>query len=247
MTKRIKTVLITGGVKRIGLSIARLLHANNYNIIITYNKSSKEAREILNELNKKSKDSCKIIKVDFSKIQNFSDFSENVLKYYGRLDVLINNASRFYPTKINQVNQKSWLDLIDTNLKAPLMLAKIFYPELKKKRGNIINIIDIHIDPPLKDHIIYNISKAGLLALTKTLAKDLAPQVRVNGVSPGAIMWPEADENKTQKKREILSRIALKKIGDPLDIAKAVMFLVEDGNYITGQNINVDGGRRLNM
>ena len=247
MTKRIKTVLITGGVKRIGLSIARLLHANNYNIIITYNKSSKQAREILNELNKKSKDSCKIIKVDFSKIQNFSDFSKNVLKYYGRLDVLINNASRFYPTKINQVNQKSWLDLIDTNLKAPLMLAKIFYPELKKKRGNIINIIDIHIDPPLKDHIIYNISKAGLLALTKTLAKDLAPQVRVNGVSPGAIMWPEADENKTQKKREILSRIALKKIGDPLDIAKAVMFLVEDGNYITGQNINVDGGRRLNM
>jgi len=198
-------------------------------------------------LNKKSKDSCKIIKVDFSRIQNFSDFSENVLKHYGRLDVLINNASRFYPTKINQVNQKSWLDLIDTNLKAPLMLAKIFYPELKKKRGNIINIIDIHIDPPLKDHIIYNISKAGLLALTKTLAKDLAPQVRVNGVSPGAIMWPEADENKTQKKREILSRIALKKIGDPLDIAKAVMFLVEDGNYITGQNINVDGGRRLNM
>ena len=247
MTKRIKTVLITGGVKRIGLSIARLLHTNNYNIIITYNKSSKQAREILNELNKKSKDSCKIIKVDFSKIQNFSDFSENVLKYYGRLDVLINNASRFYPTKINQVNQKSWLDLIDTNLKAPLMLAKIFYPELKKKRGNIINIIDIHIDPPLKDHIIYNISKAGLLALTKTLAKDLAPQVRVNGVSPGAIMWPEADENKTQKKREILSRIALKKIGDPIDIAKAVMFLVEDGNYITGQNINVDGGRRLNM
>ncbi len=247
MTKRIKTVLITGGVKRIGLSIARLLHANNYNIIITYNKSSKQAREILNELNKKSKNSCQIIKVDFSRIQNFSDFSKNVLKYYGRLDVLINNASRFYPTKINQVNQKSWLDLIDTNLKAPLMLAKIFYPELKKKRGNIINIIDIHIDPPLKDHIIYNISKAGLLALTKTLAKDLAPQVRVNGVSPGAIMWPEADENKTQKKREILSRIALKKIGDPLDIAKAVMFLVEDGNYITGQNINVDGGRRLNM
>ena len=247
MTKRIKTVLITGGVKRIGLSIARLLHANNYNIIITYNKSSKQAREILNELNKKSKNSCQIIKVDFSRIQNFSDFSKNVLKYYGRLDVLINNASRFYPTKINQVNEKSWLDLIDTNLKAPLMLAKIFYPELKKKRGNIINIIDIHIDPPLKDHIIYNISKAGLLALTKTLAKDLAPQVRVNGVSPGAIMWPEADENKTQKKREILSRIALKKIGDPLDIAKAVMFLVEDGNYITGQNINVDGGRRLNM
>ena len=127
------------------------------------------------------------------------------------------------------------------------MLAKLFYSELKKRRGNIINIIDIHIDPPLKDHIIYNISKAGLLALTKTLAKDLAPQIRVNGVSPGAIMWPEADENKVKKKKDILSRIALKRVGDPNDIAKAVLFLIKDGNYITGQNINVDGGRKLNM
>ena len=127
------------------------------------------------------------------------------------------------------------------------MLAKVFNSELRKRRGNIVNIIDIHIDPPLKDHIIYNISKAGLLALTKTLAKDLAPQIRVNGVSPGAIMWPEADENKTKKKKDILSRIALKRVGDPNDIAKAVLFLIKDGNYITGQNINVDGGRKLNM
>ena len=127
------------------------------------------------------------------------------------------------------------------------MLAQVFYSELKKRRGNIVNIIDIHIDPPLKDHIIYNISKAGLLALTKTLAKDLAPQIRVNGVSPGAIMWPEADENKVKKKKDILSRIALKRVGDPSDIAKAVLFLIKDGNYITGQNINVDGGRKLNM
>ena len=116
-----------------------------------------------------------------------------------------------------------------------------------RRKGNIINIIDIHIDPPLKDHIIYNISKAGLLALTKTLAKDLAPQIRVNGVSPGAIMWPEADEKKVKKKRDILSRIALKRVGDPKDIAKAVLFLIKDGKYITGQNINVDGGRKLNM
>ena len=127
------------------------------------------------------------------------------------------------------------------------MLSKVFCPELKIRRGNIVNIIDIHIDPPLKDHIIYNISKAGLLALTKTLAKDLAPQIRVNGVSPGAIMWPEADENKVKKKKDILSRIALKRVGDPKDIAKAVLFLIKDGNYITGQNINVDGGRKLNM
>ena len=247
MTKRLKTVLITGGVKRIGLSIARILHDNNYNIIITYNKSSKQAKDILTELNDKSKDSCRIIKIDFSKISNFSKFYSDALKCFGRLDVLINNASRFYPTKINQVNEKSWFDLIDTNLKSPLMLSKVFCPELKIRRGNIVNIIDIHIDPPLKDHIIYNISKAGLLALTKTLAKDLAPQIRVNGVSPGAIMWPEADENKVKKKKDILSRIALKRVGDPKDIAKAVLFLIKDGNYITGQNINVDGGRKLNM
>ena len=122
-----------------------------------------------------------------------------------------------------------------------------FYPELKKRKGSIVNIIDIHINPPLKDHIIYNLSKAGLLALTKTLAKDLAPSVRVNGVSPGAIMWPESDMNNQKKKKEILSRIALKRIGNPEDIAKAVLFLIKDADYVTGQNINVDGGRKLNM
>ncbi len=127
------------------------------------------------------------------------------------------------------------------------MLSKFLYPELKKKRGSIINIIDIHINPPLKDHIIYNLSKAGLLALTKSLAKDLAPHVRVNGVSPGAIMWPEADKNKEKKKKDILSRIALKRVGDPDDIAQAVLFLIENAGYVTGQNIDIDGGRKLNM
>jgi len=127
------------------------------------------------------------------------------------------------------------------------MLSKFLYPELKKKRGSIINIIDIHINPPLKNHIIYNLSKAGLLALTKSLAKDLAPHVRVNGVSPGAIMWPEADKNKEKKKKDILSRIALKRVGDPDDIAQAVLFLIENAGYVTGQNIDIDGGRKLNM
>ena len=127
------------------------------------------------------------------------------------------------------------------------MLSKLFFNELKKNKGCIINIIDIHIDPPLKDHIIYNISKAGLLALTKTLAKELAPHVRVNGISPGAIMWAESDAKKTSKKKDILSRIPLKKTGTPDDIAKAVLFLIKDADYITGQNINIDGGRKLNM
>jgi pteridine reductase len=170
----------------------------------------------------------------------------DIIKLFGRLDYLINNASKFYPTKINEVTDKVWLDTIDTNIKTPLFLSKYFYNELKKRRGVIINIIDIHVEPPLKDHIIYNISKAGLLALTRTLAKDLAPKIRVNGVSPGAIMWPE-NESSNNKKLDILSKIPMKSTGEPADIAKTIYFLLEQSPYITGQNINVDGGRRLNM
>lgn len=246
MTKN-RIVFITGGIRRIGLITAKYLHMNGYNIVTTYNKSSKEAKILAKELNTKRKNSCEIIKVNLNSKTDFSLLCKNIVKIFGRVDVLINNASKFYPTKINMINNKSWEDIIDTNLKAPLFLSKNLYPELKKRKGSIINIIDIHIDPPLKDHIIYNLSKAGLLALTKTLAKDLAPSVRVNGVSPGAIMWPESDMNNQKKKKEILSRIALKRIGNPEDIAKAVLFLIKDADYVTGQNINVDGGRKLNM
>ncbi len=246
MTKN-RIVFITGGIRRIGLITAKYLHMNGYNIVTTYNKSSKEAKILAKELNTKRKNSCEIIKVNLNSKTDFSLLCKNIVKIFGRVDVLINNASKFYPTKINMINNKSWEDIIDTNLKAPLFLSKNLYPELKKRKGSIINIIDIHIDPPLKDHIIYNLSKAGLLALTKTLAKDLAPSVRVNGVSPGAIMWPESDMGNQKKKKEILSRIALEKIGKPEDIAKAVLFLIKDADYITGQNINVDGGRKLNM
>ena len=162
------------------------------------------------------------------------------------LDYLINNASRFYPTKLTDVSEKTWNDTINTNIKTPLFLAKYFYRELKKRKGVIINIIDIHVEPPLKDHIVYNISKAGLLALTRSLAKDLAPHIRVNGVSPGAIMWPEIDSS-SKKKKDIISKIPMKSTGEPLDIAKAVYFFLSQAPYITGQNINIDGGRRLNM
>ena len=142
----------------------------------------------------------------------FTQFYNKSIKLFGRVDVLINNASKFYPTKIEMVNDKKWQDIIDTNLKTPLFLSKVFKNELKKRKGSIINIIDIHADPPLKDHIIYNISKAGLLTLTKSLAKDLAPHIRVNGVSPGAIMWPKQDLSNVKKQKEILSRIHLREL-----------------------------------
>lgn len=244
MTK-IRTVLITGGAKRIGLAIAKYLHQYGFNIIITYNKSKNDAEKALSILNNNRPNSCAIIQANFSTIKSYNSLYNKALKVFGRIDVLINNASKFYPTKIDTVNDKNWTDIINTNLKTPLFLSKSFFPELKKRKGSIINIIDIHVNPPLKNHIIYNLSKAGLLALTQSLAKDLAPTVRVNGVSPGAIMWPKTINKK--RKKEIISKIALQRIGEPDDIAKTILFLITNGDYITGQNINVDGGRRLNM
>jgi len=244
MTK-IRTVLITGGAKRIGLAIAKYLHQYGFNIIITYNKSKNDAEKALSILNNNRPNSCAIIQANFSTIKSYNSLYNKALKVFGRIDVLINNASKFYPTKIDTVNDKNWTDIINTNLKTPLFLSKSFFPELKKRKGSIINIIDIHVNPPLKNHIIYNLSKAGLLALTQSLAKDLAPSVRVNGVSPGAIMWPKSINKK--RKKEIISKIALQRIGEPDDIAKTILFLITNGDYITGQNINVDGGRRLNM
>ena len=241
-----KVALITGGARRIGAETANYLHSKGINIVITYSKSSVAANALKKELNFKRKDSCHIYKAKFNSNINYKKITTDIIRLFGRLDYLINNASKFYPTKINEVTDKAWSDTIDTNIKAPLFLSKYFYNELKKRRGVIINIIDIHVEPPLKDHIIYNVSKAGLLALTRTLAKDLAPQIRVNGVSPGAIMWPE-NESSNKKKLDILSKIPMKSVGEPADIAKTIYFLLEQSPYITGQNINVDGGRRLNM
>ena len=241
-----KVALITGGARRIGAETANYLHSKGINIIITYSKSSVAANALKKELNSKRKDSCHIYKAKFNSDINYKKITSDIIRLFGRLDYLINNASKFYPTKINEVTDKAWLDTIDTNIKTPLFLSKYLYSELKKRRGVIINIIDIHVEPPLKDHIIYNVSKAGLLALTRTLAKDLAPQIRVNGVSPGAIMWPE-NESSNKKKLDILSKIPMKSVGEPADIAKTIYFLLEQSPYITGQNINVDGGRRLNM
>ena len=236
-----KVALITGGAKRIGAETANYLHSKGINIVITYSKSSAAANALKKELNSKRKDSCYIYKAKFDSNINYKKITKDIIKLFGRLDYLINNASKFYPTKINEVTDKVWLDTIDTNIKTPLFLSKHFYSELKKRRGAIINIIDIHVEPPLKGHIIYNISKAGLLALTRTLAKDLAPQIRVNGVSPGAIMWPE-NESSNNKKLDILSKIPMKSTGEPADIAKTIYFLLEQSPYITGQNIAVDGG-----
>ena len=167
---------------------------------------------------------------------------------FGRLDVLVNNASSFYATPVGKMNERAWHDLIGTNLKAPLFIAQAAAVELKKRHGCIVNIVDIHAEFPLKDYVIYSIAKGGLAALTRSLARELAPAVRVNGVSPGPILWPDSDIWKSPKTRKaIVERSALKRVGEPDDIARAVEFLVAGAPYVTGQIIAVDGGRSISL
>lgn len=238
-----KTALITGGARRIGASITRLLHDAGMDIVIHYRHSTDEAEALVAELNGIRADSATCLQAELSEIDELETLIHAALRFNGRLDALINNASAFYPTPLETLEDRHWHELIDVNLKAPLFLAKYAAAELQKRHGCIINLGDIHADRPLRGHPVYSISKAGLDMLTMTLAKELAPEVRVNGVSPGAVLWPEDMDEDTQ--RQILSRIMLGRRGEPEDVAKAVLYLVRDADYVTGQIITVDGGRTL--
>lgn len=238
--------LITGAARRIGAEIARILHENGLNVIIHYHTSKKEASALSLELNKKRPQSAIVLKANLGKLSELKKLIQQSVKSWGKLDVLVNNASCFYKTSVNDVNESSWNHILDTNLKAPFFLAQLAAPYLKTQLGSIINIVDIHAEKPLLDYPIYTISKAGLGMLTKTLARELGPEIRVNSVSPGAIIWPEGHNKLSpQLKQKIISHTALKRHGGPKEIAKAVLFLVRDADYITGQDIAVDGGRSL--
>ena len=238
-----KTVLITGAAKRIGAAIARQLHQAGMDIIIHHNSSEKEAIQLVDELNTHRNNSATLLQADLKEQQSYKFLIEQAVEFKNGLDVLINNASVFYPTAINQIVEEDWNEVINVNLKAPLFLSHFAAVYLGKKNGCIINIADIHGERPLKDHPIYSISKSGLITLTQSLAKELAPNIRVNAISPGAITWPDDMEDKT--KETILENSALKKIGTMEDISKAALFLINDADYITGQILNVDGGRAL--
>lgn len=238
-----QVALVTGAARRIGAEIVRLLHAQGMKVILHYNHSSKAAEDLAMELNQSRADSVIPIKFDLTNISGLDAFTHNVLECWGQLDVLVNNASTFYPTPIQQATMQQWDDLVNINLKAPMFLAKEFSSELIQRNGSIINIVDIHGDRPLKEHTIYSVAKAGLIMLTKSLARELAPSVRVNGVAPGAIMWPENDDA-ADIQQHIIDRTALKRKGTPADIADTAWFLIQS-RYITGQIINVDGGRTL--
>ena len=238
-----KTVLITGAANNIGAAIAEELHSCGMNVIVHYNNSEEEARELVKKLNGNRHDSAISIKADLEKEDHYIPLVNAALNFKGHIDVLINNASAIYPTSLNNLNIKQWNELININLKAPLFISQLAAKSLGESKGCIINITDIHASNPLKDHTIYCISKAGLVTLTKSLAKELAPNIRVNGISPGAITWPNDMDNKT--KENIINQTILKKKGNAEDIAKTIVFLINDADYITGQILNVDGGKTL--
>lgn len=239
-----KVVLITGAARRIGAAIAKKLHAEGSNVVIHYRHSAQDALQLCETLNAQRNSSAAAIAADLSDIDAVTALAQKSVDVWGRLDTLINNASSFYPTSIGQSNPEQWQDLFDSNLKAPFFLAQALAAELKKNQGCIINMADIHADRPLKEHTIYCCAKAGNTMLTKSLARELAPEVRVNGIAPGAIMWPEENLSSSAK-NEILERTALKRSGCESDIAGTVNFLVNHAPYITGQIIPVDGGRTL--
>ena len=238
-----KTALISGGATRIGAQIVRTLHEDGYKVIIHCHQSEEIAQALCHELNSKRNNSAQVIVADLGDNKAIKKLTQKIKS----LDLLVNNASVFYPTLTENCTTEDWDKIININLKAPFFLATGLSKVLAVSQGSIVNIIDIYSDRPLKNFSIYNISKAGLKMLTKTLAKELAPNIRTNGISPGSILWPQ-DESQLSEKEKImmLDKIALKRQGSPNDISQAVLFLA-NARYITGQIINIDGGRSLNQ
>ncbi|WP_455207816.1 pteridine reductase [Kaarinaea lacus] len=240
-----KVILITGGVHRLGAQTARTLHALGANLVLHYHSSRARALELQKELNTLRENSVVLVQANLRDYSKLPAVIKDAAAAWGQLDVLVNNASSFYPTPIGTVNEEQWDDLIGTNLKAAFFLSQAAAPHLQEQHGCIVNIVDIHADRPLKRYPVYSMAKAGLAMLTKSLACELGPEVRVNGIAPGAILWPETELDEVTKQR-IISRTFLKRRGDPSNIAEAAVFLIRDAVYTTGHILNVDGGRSLN-
>lgn len=238
------TVLVTGAARRIGAAICAALHAADMNVAIHYRSSSRDADALAARLNAQRAGSAKTFQADLIDAGAPATLVGEVVDWAGGLDVLVNNASTFYPTPLAEIDEAAWTDLIGSNLKAPLFLAQAAAEYLRRAGGSIVNIIDIHAQRPLRDHHVYGAAKAGLAMLTRSLARDLAPDVRVNGISPGAIAWPENGMS-ADLKQAILDQVPLGRAGDPSDIANAVLFFVRDATYATGQIVAVDGGRSI--
>jgi pteridine reductase len=236
--------LITGAARRIGAGIAQTLHRAGFNIVLHYRDSATSATELCTALNRQRPDSAITVQADLLQMVALPALIARSLQPWQRLDALINNASSFYPTPVGAIDEAAWDDLVGSNLKAPLFLSQAAAPHLKSSGGSIVNITDVHADRPMRKYVVYSTAKAGLAALTKSLARELAPEVRVNAVAPGSILWPE-HEMPGEARESILQRIPLQRAGTPEDIALAVKFLLLDAPYVTGHILPVDGGRSL--
>jgi len=239
-----KVALITGASQRLGAMTARFLHAAGANIMIHYRNSETQALQLKQELLTIRSNSASIIQADLLNTDSLAELVNLSHQHWNRLDILVNNASSFYPTPIGTTTEQQWLDLMGSNLKAPYFLSEAAAVFLQQYQGCIVNIVDIHAQRPMAKHSVYNMAKAGLAMQVKTLAYELGPDIRVNGVAPGAILWPE-NEMADELKNDIVNRTYLKRQGSAEDIARTVLFLVRDADYITGQIIAVDGGREL--
>lgn len=238
-----KTALITGGAKRIGAAISAFLHQQGFNVVIHCNQSQESAKALVSELNELREESATYVQGDLADLDFLAELMDSTIEHFGTLNLLVNNASAFYPTPISDLKEEDWDSLINPNAKAPLFLSKLASEELKRQQGSIINLIDIYAQFPLADHTLYCMSKAALQAMTKSLAIDLAPDVRVNGISPGAILWPETNVALSYQEK-VLKGIPLGHLGNAEDITAAVGYLAE-ARYVTGQILNIDGGRSL--
>ncbi|WP_411913465.1 pteridine reductase [Wenzhouxiangella sp. AB-CW3] len=243
---RAPVAIVTGAARRIGAAIAGRLHARGHNVVIHCRGSRAEADALAARLNDVRADSARVVQVDLADSAAPERIVTGALDAFGGIDVLVNNASAFYPTPVDQATQAHWDELMASNLRAPFFLSQACAPHLSRRDGAIVNLVDIHALVPMQRHAIYSQAKAGLVMQTRSLARELAPDIRVNAVAPGAILWPEHDQS-PEAEAEILDRIPMQRPGRPEDIAGAVAFLALDAPYITGQVLAVDGGRLLNM
>jgi pteridine reductase len=239
-----KAALVTGGARRLGAVISRALHAAGARIVLHYRSSAEAAELLAQELNGRRPGSVVLAAGDLLETQALEQLAASAVSAFGRLDILVNNASTFYPTPIGQIDERAWLDLIGTNLKAPLFLAQATSEALRESGGLILNLVDIHGMRPLRRHPVYSAAKAGLIMLTKSLARELGPRVRVNAIAPGPVLWPESGVDEALRQR-IIDRTALKRGGRPEDIARAALFFACDAPFVTGQILAVDGGRSI--
>jgi pteridine reductase len=239
-----RTVLVTGGARRVGASIVRALHGAGANVVIHCHRSLVAARALAAELERERATSTAVLGCDLLDGAQLPALVSQALECFGELHLLVNNASSFYPTPVGSITLAQWDDLIGSNLRAPLLLAQAAAPALRRTQGAVLNIVDIHGLRPLREHTVYSIAKAGLIMLTRALARELAPEVRVNAIAPGPVLWPDAPMSE-QRRQKIIDKTPLQRHGSPQDIARAALFFATEAPFVTGQILAVDGGRSI--